>query len=264
MSKENIETINTNKGRRLVVGDVHGGLLALKEVMEKAEVTTDDQIIFLGDYVDGWADSFNLINYLIDLNITHDCIFLRGNHDAWLEGFLTKGFPDPNWLNNGGKSTLTAYEGISEEDLKKHSYFFRHLHNYYLSDDNIAFVHGGYVSREGVQDSMNDAQDYYWDRMLLQTAVNHEGKHKSTSENYNKYFPKILAVHKEIYVGHTNTLFYGMKIPFKVANLTNMDTAAGYKGGKLSIMDVDTREYWQSSLLEEHYPTDPHTLYGRQ
>lgn len=250
--------------RRLVIGDIHGGLLALKSVMETAEVTTEDEIIFLGDYVDGWADSFHLINYLIELNITHNCVFIRGNHDAWLEEFLVRGFPNPGWLANGGKSTLGAYEGISEEDRKKHSFFFRYLHNYYLTDDNIAFVHGGYVGHGGVKDSVNRAEDFYWDRSLLQVAVNHQAKFHDKKDKYDEFYPKILKPHKEIYVGHTNTLFFGSKKPFQVCNLWNLDTAAGYKGGKLTIMDVDSKKYWQSPLLEELYPTDPHTLYGRQ
>ncbi|MFZ0598180.1 MAG: metallophosphoesterase, partial [Flavobacterium sp.] len=43
--------------RTFVIGDIHGGLLALEQVMKKAEVTTEDTLIFLGDYVDGWSQS---------------------------------------------------------------------------------------------------------------------------------------------------------------------------------------------------------------
>ena len=40
--------------RTLVVGDIHGGLKALEQALERANVTDKDKLIFLGDYVDGW------------------------------------------------------------------------------------------------------------------------------------------------------------------------------------------------------------------
>ena len=40
-------------GRILVIGDIHGGIRALRQVFERADVTVSDKLIFLGDYVDG-------------------------------------------------------------------------------------------------------------------------------------------------------------------------------------------------------------------
>lgn len=75
--------------RTFVIGDIHGGLLALEQVMKKAQVTTKDTFIFLGDYVDGWSQSAEVIDYLIDLKSKQNCICIRGNHDQlaleWLE-----------------------------------------------------------------------------------------------------------------------------------------------------------------------------------
>ena len=38
--------------RTLVIGDIHGGFKALQQVFERANITENDQLIFLGDYVD--------------------------------------------------------------------------------------------------------------------------------------------------------------------------------------------------------------------
>jgi serine/threonine protein phosphatase 1 len=67
--------------RTLVIGDIHGGLKALKQVLERAEVTTNDTLIFLGDYVDGWSESPQVLDFLQELQKTHTFILLRGNHD---------------------------------------------------------------------------------------------------------------------------------------------------------------------------------------
>lgn len=53
--------------RTLVIGDIHGGCRALQQVLERAEVTPGDQLIFLGDYVDGWSESSQIIQFLIEL-----------------------------------------------------------------------------------------------------------------------------------------------------------------------------------------------------
>ena len=41
--------------RTLVIGDIHGAYYPLLQVMERAKVTPDDQLIFLGDYADRGA-----------------------------------------------------------------------------------------------------------------------------------------------------------------------------------------------------------------
>ena len=56
------------KKRTLVIGDIHGGYKALVQLLERAIVTHNDTLIFLGDYVDGWSQSSEVINYLIKLN----------------------------------------------------------------------------------------------------------------------------------------------------------------------------------------------------
>ncbi len=53
--------------RTFVIGDIHGGLIALKQVLERASVTNKDTLIFLGDYVDGWSQSPQVIDFLIEL-----------------------------------------------------------------------------------------------------------------------------------------------------------------------------------------------------
>ena len=42
--------------KTFVIGDIHGGLRALTQVLDRAQVTLNDQLIFLGDYVDGWSE----------------------------------------------------------------------------------------------------------------------------------------------------------------------------------------------------------------
>ena len=63
--------------RTLVIGDIHGGLKGLHQVIDRAEITTSDKLIFLGDYVDGWSESAPLIQYLIALSGRNECVFIN-------------------------------------------------------------------------------------------------------------------------------------------------------------------------------------------
>lgn len=50
------------KKRTLVFGDIHGGLKALVQLLDRARINQNDQLIFIGDYVDGWSESAQLIS----------------------------------------------------------------------------------------------------------------------------------------------------------------------------------------------------------
>lgn len=236
--------------RKLVIGDIHGGFKALIQVLERAKVTADDQLIFLGDYVDGWSESSQIIKFLMELSKTQDCIFIKGNHDAWCEDWFLSGEKADAWLFNGGGKTIESYETYSLEDLEKHLEFVQRMRNYYVDDENRLFIHAGYSSMHGPEKEMY-VSNYRWDRTLWETAVSMDKKLSKNSELY----PKRLLLFKEIFIGHTSTTELGISYPLNKANVWNLDTGAAYTG-PLSIMDVDTKEFWQSDPLQELYPDE--------
>ena len=111
--------------RTLVIGDIHGGLRALHQIMERAHVTPKDTLIFLGDYVDGWSQSPQVIDYLIELKTTHHCIFILGNHDQLLLKWLDESIDNPTWYKHGGESTVSAYQNVSGDTIQKHIAFIK-------------------------------------------------------------------------------------------------------------------------------------------
>ena len=68
-------------------------------------------------------------------------------------------------------------------------------------------------------------------------------------------YPKRLTLYKEIYIGHTPVSRIQKTTPVQMANVWNVDTGAAFKG-PLTIMDVDTKEFWQSEPLPSLYPTE--------
>jgi len=64
---------------------------------------------------------------------------------------------------------------------------------------------------------------------------------------------KMIENFKEVFIGHTTTECWKQTVPMHAANIWNLDTGAGMYG-KLTIMDVDTKEFWQSDKGNELYP----------
>lgn len=239
--------------KTFVIGDIHGGLRALHQIIERANVSSSDTLIFLGDYVDGWSQSPEVLDYLINLGAKQNCVFLRGNHDELLLDWLignSKNFDEKMWFKHGGEATALAYEKVSEATKKTHIAFLKSLQNYYLDEKNRLFIHAGFTNMNGVTYEYFPKL-FYWDRTLWETAL-------SLNENIDKqswFYPKRLTLYDEIYIGHTPVTRIGETVPVKKACVWNIDTGAAFKG-PLTIMDVDSKEFWQSEPLNQLYPTE--------
>lgn len=233
--------------RTIAIGDIHGGLKALVQLLEKIELTTEDKLIFLGDYVDGWSDSANVVTYLIELAKQNTCIFVRGNHDDLTHRWLKTGELNEQWLQHGGQSSIDAYRNFSAEEKQAHIEFFEQMVNYYVDKENRLFVHAGFTNLHGPDQEYHDT-GYYWDRTLWETALALDKQMPSSHAHY----PKRLKVFKEIFIGHTPTTRIDRDKPVNAANLWNVDTGAAFKG-KLSALDVDSKKIWQSDPVFRLY-----------
>ena len=236
--------------KTFVIGDIHGALRALKQVLERAKVSCYDTLIFLGDYVDGWSDSPQVLDFFIKLNQTHRCIFLRGNHDELVLHWLQNNHDNPMWYNHGGESTVKAYSIIDDKTKQNHIAFLLSLKNYHIDEKNRLFVHAGFTNLKGVAIE-HFPRLLYWDRTLWEMAL---ALDNNISKN-SVYYPKRLQLYSEIFIGHTSVTQINETIPINKANVWNLDTGAAFKG-PLSIMDIDTKEFWQSEPVFTLYPNE--------
>lgn len=236
--------------RTLAIGDIHGGFKALEQVLERANVNKDDRLIFLGDYVDGWSESPQVIDFLMDLSAINKCIFIRGNHDELCLEWLKNKTHNENWLFHGGRSTINAYNKVSEEVKSRHIQFMESLDNYFVDKENRLFLHAGFTNLKGVEHEYFPKM-FYWDRSLWEMALAID---PLLSED-NGLYPERLKTYKEIFIGHTPTTRIGKTKPVNAANVWNLDTGAAYKS-PLTIMDVETKQFWQSDNLNELYPDE--------
>lgn len=234
--------------RTFVIGDIHGALNALKQLVEQIQPTGQDSFIFLGDYVDGWSESAQTIQYLIEMSRQFDCIFIRGNHDKWCQEWLEGKSSPPLWLNSGGMETIKSYKNIDASARSEQLFFLKSLMNYHIDERNRLFIHAGFASMHGPSKEHYET-NYYWDRSLWEMALSMD----PSLEPEHPFYPKRLKQFTEIYIGHTPTTNYGITTPVNCKNLWNVDTGAGFSG-PLTAIEIETKTVFQSDNVRLLYP----------
>jgi len=223
-------------GRTLVLGDVHGGHRALIQVLERCNFDpAGDRVVFLGDVADGWPETPACIDELLRIpNLVH----LLGNHDAWLLQWLREPYPPPYWLEQGGQATIDAYCGTRCKVPFAHLRYLETARHWFQDGDRM-FVHAGWDWYFNPHPAKADPDELIWDRDMWKTAVL-----RKTGQ---------LTMFREVFIGHSTTTRAGSTVPLQRCEIWNVDTGGGFEG-RLSILDADTKEYWQSDVVAELYP----------
>ena len=122
------------EGRRFVVGDIHGCSITLQTlVQEQLQLTLQDQLFFLGDYINREPDSWGVLNFIMDLQKNGYQVFpLRGNHEQMLISDLKK---------YEGDVFLTNYTHEKIPISEAQSVWVQDLPYYYILD-RFYLVHG--------------------------------------------------------------------------------------------------------------------------
>lgn len=234
---------------KYVIGDIHAGARALTQLLERAPLTPEDELIFLGDYLDGWSEGPQVIEALITLSKQYSCRFIRGNHDALCLDYLKHGKAPELWVLHGGQSSIDAYKKCSSAQVKRHIEFLEQLENY-IEAENKLYLHAGFSHPKGPGEEFH-AHMVYWDRSLWETA---RAAHELDDQSSWQY-PERLKLYKEIYIGHTPVQRIGASTPFRASNVWNIDTGAAFEG-TLSMINTETKAFWQSDPLPSLYPNE--------
>lgn len=156
--------------RTFAIGDIHGCLDQLEDLVHRIEPRKDDLLVFLGDYIDRGPRIAEVIDFLIDLTSEVPCVFLRGNHEDMFLEFLEFGTNKTLYFANGGRKTVESYLGsepfISHTQVahalsQSHRAFYAGLRWYY-EDAHYIYVHAGV--QPGVPMFRQDHRDLVWIR----------------------------------------------------------------------------------------------------
>lgn len=235
--------------RRLVIGDIHGTYLALLQVLERSAFAyKKDLLICIGDVADGWPQVSECFEELLKIK---NLVYVTGNHDSWLLDWFQTGNTPHIWTSQGGQASINSYlskeTAIRKKLLRRHTKLLSEALPYYVTDNKL-FVHGGFNWGRPIDGQ--DTYDLTWDRNLLSAALYWRANGlKGLKEDKVKAYD-------EVFVGHTTTSRIQPDLtPVHASNVWAIDQGAGWEG-KLTIMDIDSKEYWQSDVVATLYPNE--------
>jgi len=266
---------------KYVLGDIHGGARGLSQVLERADFDfKNDQLICLGDVYDGWSESAQAVDILMKVK---NLVLIIGNHDNWVlrllpytqKEKLSRSDMDElsMWLTQGGEATLKSYDGKSWDYVEKHmNWFIENYQAYYIDQNSNVFLHAGFDALSNFHNQpitpyssepapRGENPLYFWDRSLWQQSsylrmqeLDPE-KPDPTQEDWARAQG---TEFRNIYVGHNPTILnsyseLSSELPVQIHKICNMDTGASYHG-KLSLMNIESKELFQSDYLHTLYP----------
>ncbi|HOO45646.1 MAG TPA: metallophosphoesterase family protein [Deltaproteobacteria bacterium] len=212
--------------RTFAIGDIHGCLDKLEDLIAAVAPEKDDMMVFLGDYIDRGPQVRGVIDYLIDLAAEVPCIFLRGNHEDMFLEYLEFGTNKTMFFANGGLKTIDSYIGSSSFTMhdqiinalpEAHREFYASM-KWYYEDEKYLFVHAGV--KPGVSMDMQDMQDLIWIR--------------------DDFIFSPTSLEKKVVFGHTP-----FARPFVKPDKLGIDTGAVY-GGCLTAVELPQETFIQS------------------
>ena len=238
--------------RFLVFGDIHGEWDKLESLLAQVQPDDEqDEIVFLGDYVDRGPEPKRVLDYIMGLPRSNNIHMLQGNHELMLWNGFDEFWNAYNqmggyvegldlWMQNGGYVT---FQQISEsvEEFEKYAKFVHSLPLYYqakLNGHNYLFCHAGIDPNFPLE--KQTINDFVWERRLAERYVRHSKM---------KYI-KALKAEEEltVVVGHTPvpTMEPGRYTPIITPEVIFLDTGSFIPDGRISCMDLISGQVWQS------------------
>ena len=214
--------------RVLAIGDVHGCLGPLDELLAWVNPAPDDVLVTLGDYVDRGPDTRGVLHRLIELRKSRPVICLRGNHEVMMTDARRGGRGElKNWLSVGGMEALASYgepgrTGTLDDVPPDHWHFLENELVDYHESELFIFVHACIYPEL----PMEEQPDYmlFWE--FFPDAMRHHSK-------------------KTVICGHSSQKSGEPKV---IPGAVCIDTWAHGRGW-LTCLDANSGRYWQTDLL---------------
>jgi serine/threonine protein phosphatase 1 len=211
--------------RTLAFGDIHGHYDETKKLVELVKPDNHDTLVFIGDYIDRGKQSFEVIEYILELKQQYNCVFLKGNHEEMFMDYMS-GIDNDLYLYNGGDATILSYSDhgfdISQythytdrEFPETHMDFIANLKLYH-EDEKYIFVHAGLFPSEIPLEKQSQ-------NMLLWVR--------------EPFISSKQSFGKKVIFGHTP-----FREPLNMENKIGIDTGIAY-GGKLTCVILPDEKF---------------------
>jgi len=130
---------------RYAIADIHGCFKTLNALLfDKLMISKEDEIYFIGDYVDRGPRSKEVLDLLMDLEIDgYNVHFTRGNHEQMMLDSLKSLSDMELWLLNGCNETLDSFKVFETSEIPVKYINFINRMPYYIDLEDFILVHAG-------------------------------------------------------------------------------------------------------------------------
>ena len=252
--------------RLLAIGDIHGYLDELQQLLALVQPKPDDKVVFLGDYIDRGPDSQGVLNELIRFGERFpQTVFLRGNHeqmfmdaldwheieqrqartdlstDDWHELYTAlrerAGFFGLQpmdlvriWLREGGLETLASYDGAIDNVRPEQRAFL----------NATQIFHEERLVGDG-EGTPGQGKGFLFVHAGADLKQSPSTQHPLLLMNDRRFPEPGKRSHWTLVHGHTIQLDGPLLKPKRI----NLDTGIYLAGGRLTCCDVIRRQFWQ-------------------
>ena len=262
--------------RRLCVGDIHGCYDKLIDVLNRCNFSDSDILYSVGDFTDRGTQNVKTLNFLMSLkNFKPVC----GNHDLWNYEYLSHKASRETMLCwtvwNGGKYTFREEEEQTPEWRENVANWLKDI-PYRLDLGDRIIIHSpchstiykwintgiNQITIEILKESNLIRDDIYddsvWSRSVIPACkgylpIGSKTINEAEFEYFRKCCDPMFNGEKIYIIGHTP-----LAQPFfdRELGIVGIDTGAFCTkqvygvDGCLTVLDMDTFEYWQSGKEE--------------
>jgi serine/threonine protein phosphatase 1 len=231
--------------RTYVIGDVHGCIDELQELVGMLNLTSTDRLIFIGDLIDRGPNSAAVVRQVVKWSKEVEVKLVLGNHEEkflrYVKHVRSGSGQEKEMTGTEEFPTLLATISENEFEFLQQSFYSLHLPEY-----NVLLVHGGIWHTISfpmpATHPFRPSSSQVIKQLPLLTKVRYlspEGKFIALGEespNDNFWAEKYDGAHGHVYFGHQPFIQSSPKqFPFA----TGIDTGCVY-GGWLSAVELSS------------------------
>jgi hypothetical protein len=233
--------------RHIIIGDVHGCLAELEELISLLSPAADDKLYFIGDLVDKGPDSAGVVQYVRRLAENQPLILVLGNHEEKLLRFIqhkeTQSAALQQMKNTEKLELLMGQLSTADIQFLSSAYI-----NYIIVEAGVCLLHGGIPGNNKTDLSVNNP--YSLDvfkklkgaELILKTRfLDQAGNFVSLGQE-----DESSVFWSEVYDGHFGKVIFGhhpvvAAEPTVFPNAINIDTGCVF-GGWLTACVIENNQ----------------------
>lgn len=241
---------------KYIVGDVHGCLEELSELIEKINPSKTDEVVFVGDLVDKGPDSAGVVKKVRGLKRYCQVVLVKGNHEEKHQRYY-RHLVKNTGLHNRIKNWQKIDEIIKQLNADDMEFINSAPIFYKIEEYNLLVVHGGitpkmhtlpmnnsYIAKKSMLNDMLRTR-YVDDNGNMVPLNNVNDTHKFWAEKYDGRFGTVVYGHEPYMIAYPKVYSHALGIDLGCV-YGNMLCALKINGDEVECLFVSAKQTYQA------------------